>query len=143
MSKMADGRRGGDEPRREDKDLERRAKALFDDSVRGLDGATRTRLAQARARALEVLEPRAPRLMRDWQLAAAGALAVVALAVYFVPWRSEPPAAPSMQVAVLDDLELLLTEDVEMFQAELDFYAWLEEQPEFAAESGGDGDGIG
>jgi hypothetical protein len=131
-----------DEPRREDAAFERRAKALFDDSVRGIDGATRARLAQARARAVEELAPRAPRITRDWQLAAAGALATVALALYLVPWRAEPPAAP-MQAVVFDDLELLLTEDLEMFEAELEFYAWLEEQPELEEPSSADGDGVG
>lgn len=131
-----------DKPSRDDTAFERRAKALFDDSVRGIDAATRARLGQARARALEELAPRTPRIARDWRLAAAGALATVALALYLVPWRAEPPAAP-MQANVLDDLELLLTEDIEMFEAELEFYAWLEEQPELEAPSNDDGDGVG
>lgn len=137
---------GGEEPLREDTaqtELERRTKALFDESVVSLDGATRARLADARARALEELAPRNRWLARDWQLAAAGALATVALALYVVPWRAEPPAAPPMQVAVLDDLELLLTEDIELFEADLDFYVWLEEQPELAAPERADGDGVG
>jgi hypothetical protein len=131
-----------------ERELEQRAKALFDDSVRDLDGATRARLAQARRRALEELEPRGSRFARDWRLAAAGALASLALAIWLVPWQAEPVAVPAMQAAVFDDLELLLDEDLvldedlEMFDEELDFYAWLEGQPEFAA-AASTGDGIG
>src|SRR5690606_34469239 len=139
---------GGGSPRHDDTKLERRTKALFDDSVRNLDGAARARLAEARARALEELAPRARPFARDWRLAAAGALAALALAalalaLYLVPWRTEPPAPPAMQAGVLDDLELLLTEDIEMFEAELEFYAWLEEQPELEAPASAEGDGIG
>jgi hypothetical protein len=38
-----------------------------------------------------------------------------------------------VQSAALGDLEILLgDEDLEMLDEELEFYGWLEEQPEFA-----------
>ncbi len=38
-------------------ELERRTKQAFDDSVAGIDAATRSRLTQARQRALQALAP--------------------------------------------------------------------------------------
>jgi len=44
------------------------------------------------------------------------------------------------QVSSLGDLEILLAEeDIEMLDEDLEFYGWLEEQPEFANA----GDGVG
>jgi negative regulator of sigma E activity len=116
-------------------ELERRAKRAFDDSVAALDGATRSRLTQARHRALD---EHAQRRDRGWlaTLAPAGAAAAMALVAWFVVWQ-QPPTTEVVQEAALGDLEILLgEEDLEMLDEELEFYGWLEEQPEF--ENAGD-----
>jgi hypothetical protein len=47
-----------------------------------------------------------------------------------------------LQAASLGDLELLLgAEDLEMLDEEIEFYAWLEQQPEFTPVENGDGVG--
>jgi len=111
--------------------FERRTKRVFDDSVAALDAATRSRLTQARYRALE--EAQAVR-HRGWQwlLIPAGTIATTALVVWFTVWQV-PPAIDTVASAPLGDLEILLgEEDLEMLDEELEFYGWLEEQPEFA-----------
>ena len=48
-----------------------------------------------------------------------------------------------LQADSLDDLEILLgDEDLEMLDEEIEFYAWLEEQPELTAPAA-TGDGVG
>ena len=113
-----------------DSKLERRAKRAFDDSVAALDAATRSKLTQARHRALE---EQASASSRGWRLSLvpAGAIATTALAAWLVLWQQ--PTPPDVQRAQLGDLEILLgEEDLEMLDEELEFYGWLEEQPEFA-----------
>lgn len=116
---------------RDERSFEERTKQTFDASVAGLDAATRSRLNRARQRALEELA--APR-SRGWQwtLVPAGALAAAAVVALLVVWQQPPPVS-DVQVATLGDLEILLgEEDLEMLDEEIDFYGWLEEQPEFA-----------
>jgi hypothetical protein len=115
---------------RDERSFEKRTKQTFDTSVAGLDAATRSRLNRARQHALEELA--APR-RRGWQwtLAPAGALAAAAAVAWLV--LSPQPPVTDVQVATLGDLEILLgEEDLEMLDEEIDFYGWLEEQPEFA-----------
>ena len=112
-------------------DFERRTKRVFDDSVAAVDAATRSRLTQARYRALE--ERASPR-DRGWRsaLVPAGTVAATALVAWLVVWQS-PPTSVAVQGTPLADLEILLgEEDLEMLDEELEFYGWLEEQPEFA-----------
>jgi hypothetical protein len=117
---------------RETVDLERRAKQAFDESVASLDGATRSQLTQARHRALAELGDERATGWR-WTLLPAGTVAATALVAWLFVGQ-EPPAADSgVRAASLGDLEILLgEEDLEMLDEELEFYSWLEEQPEFA-----------
>jgi hypothetical protein len=111
-------------------ELERRTKRAFDESVAGLDAATRSRLTQARHRALEEL----PQRRASWRsgLLPAGALAATALVAWLVVVQPPPPQQ-AVREAPLADLEILLgEEDLEMLDEELEFYGWLEEQPEFS-----------
>lgn len=113
--------------------FEQNTKRVFDESVAALDAATRSRLTQARHRALEGLK--APRRAWQWTLApvGVGTLAAAALVVWFTIGQA-PPATEDLEGTSLNDLELLLAEeDLEMLDEELDFYGWLEEQPEFAS----------
>jgi hypothetical protein len=114
-------------------DFERHTKRVFDDSVAALDAATRSRLTQARHRALGEAKVGRTRGWR-WSLVPAGTLAAMALVVWFTVWEA-PPATDAVASAPLDDLEILLgDEDLEMLDEELEFYGWLEEQPEFGAD---------
>src|SRR5687768_15593537 len=116
--------------------FERRTKRLFDESVGALDAATRSRLTQARHRALEERPPRG----RSWarSLVPAGMVAPTALVAWLVVWQPPQPN-DDVQTAQLTDLEILLgEEDLEMLDEEIEFYGWLEEQPEFV-----DGDSVG
>jgi hypothetical protein len=115
-------------------ELERRSKQVFDASVAALDAATRSRLTRIRHTALEALAP-APRYGWRSSLLPVGAVAAAALVAWFLVSRA-PQIAPSadtgLQVASLSDLEILFAEeDLEMLDEELEFYGWLEEQPEF------------
>ena len=116
---------------RHDNDFERRTKLAFDDSVAALDAATRSRLTQARYRALEERNPSRVGAWR-WSLVPVGTLAATALAVWLTVGQA-PPVNEAVQSTALSDLEILLgEEDLEMLDEELEFYGWLEEQPEFA-----------
>jgi hypothetical protein len=118
--------------------FEQNTKRVFDESVTALDAATRSRLTQARYRALEELGPKRRRGWQ-WSLAPAGTLAAAALVVWLTIGQVPPPAE-DLQGTSLGDLELLLAEeDLEMLDEELDFYGWLEQQPEFASAD----DGVG
>ena len=127
-------------------DLERRAKRAFDDSVGAIDAATRSRLTQARYRALQELEPgRRAGWLGSWRLplAPAGALAAVALAALLLVWRGQLPPDARLEGPPVADLDILLgDEDLEMLDEDLEFYAWLEEQPELSVPPA-TGDGVG
>lgn len=113
-----------------DSEFERRTKRVFDDSVASLDAATRSRLTQARHRALE--ERQSARDGWRWSLVPAGTLAATALVVWFTVLQG-PSVTNAVQETALNDLEILLgDEDLEMLDEELEFYGWLEDQPEFA-----------
>jgi uncharacterized membrane protein YgcG len=114
----------------EGSNFERRTKRVFDDSVAALDAATRSKLTQARYRALE---EQASARDRGWRssLVPAGTVAATALVAFLVVWQTQPPVPESQET--LGDLEILLgEEDLEMLDEEIEFYGWLEEQPEFA-----------
>lgn len=112
--------------------FEQRSKQLFDQSTAALDAATRSRLTRARYRALEELAPAAQRGWR-WSLVPAGAVAATALVAWLLVSQTPPTADTGLQGAQLTDLEILLSEeDLEMLDEDLEFYGWLEEQPEFA-----------
>jgi ferric-dicitrate binding protein FerR (iron transport regulator) len=126
-------------------ELERRAKDAFDRSAAALDAETRSRLTQARHRALEELPSASRRRRWQWVLAPAGALAAAAIVAVLVlgPSGSNNGVSDAglQQAVALGDLELLLgDEDLEMYDEEIEFYAWLEEQPEFTPPAG---DGVG
>jgi hypothetical protein len=116
-----------------------KAKKMFDASVRSLDGETRSRLAQARARAVDAAE----RNSRRWFVPAAGLLpagglaaAILAVALIVQMPGRQPEA---VEAAVISDLDLLLEgEDLGLLE-DLDFYAWLLEQPELLGIDAADG----
>ena len=121
-------------PGSKDRTLEERTKALFQESVANLDGPTRSKLTQARYRALAELQAPSRAAWR-WSWAPAGAIAAVALATWML-WSGQPPVEETFDVAAATDLEILLSEEeLDMLQ-ELEFYAWLEDQAELSGPNG-------
>jgi hypothetical protein len=120
--------------------FETRTKQLFDDSVGGLDGATRSRLTRARHRALEELAHKKAHGWR-WSIVPAGGVAVAAALAVLLFMHPQPPAEPKgLQASSLGDLEILLgEEDLQMLDEDMEFYGWLEEQPELKSA----GDSVG
>jgi hypothetical protein len=130
----------------QDRKLEEWSKRTFDRSTQEIDASTRSRLTQARVRALEELAP-GKRFAWMWRapMLPAGAAAAAALAAWLVLVQGNLGNEPPLQENTFADLEMLLgEEELEMIE-ELDFYAWLEEQPEFdaAAPEADGGDGVG
>jgi hypothetical protein len=114
--------------------FERRTKRLFDDGATSLDAATRSRLTRARNRALEELAPSKARFR--WSLVPAGGVAVAAVLAVLLFVHPRVPSDTALQASSLADLELLLgDEDLQMLDEDIEFYGWLEEQPEL---KGGD-----
>ncbi len=107
--------------------LERRSRAAFDASVEAQDAATRSRLARARAAALDELKRRRFGGATAWLPAGAAAAALVAALL----WQREDTgdARPAPTVA-FDDLEIVAGgEDFDMLSEDEDFIAWATAQP--------------
>jgi hypothetical protein len=107
--------------------LEDKARALFEDSVERLDARTRSKLTQARNRALDEVQKGAAR--RRWIWAPAGGFAVaavVAVGIVLSSGRTPPSPGP----AALEDLEIVAdSENLDLLQdQDVEFYAWLDEQ---------------
>jgi hypothetical protein len=105
-------------------DLENKARALFEDSVERLDAHTRSKLTQARNRALD--EVKKGTAYRRWIWAPAGGVALVAIVAVVLSsggLRSAGEAGP----AVLEDIDIVAdSENFEMLE-DVEFYMWLED----------------
>ena len=126
-----------------DRAVEERTKLLFDESVSSLDPQTRSKLTQARYRALEELEGSAPAGWRPRWIPA-GVLAAGVLVVVML-WQGQPavsPDTPAFDVAALSDLEIILGDGELGLLQELEFYAWVEEQAESVTPESAEG-GVG
>ena len=122
--------------------FERSAKQAFDASVRGVDGATRARLVEARERALQNAGGARSSLGWSWSLAPSGALAAAAVVAVLL-FAHHPRSTEVGPQQFSTDLDLLLgKEDLAMLDDDIDFYSWLEDQPDFAPPTG-NGDGVG
>lgn len=98
------------------------AKTLFDQSVDGLDGETRSRLNQGRQKALAEVTRGGFRWM---QWAPAGGLAAAAVLAVLI-FNGNPQIAELDVPEVATDMEILLTEDsLEMIE-DLEFYSWID-----------------
>ncbi len=125
-----------------DKDFEQQVRLTLEESVTRLDGATRSRLTQARYRALEKLELSGARTGGWWRLggrssvlAPVGAMAAV-VALTTVLWVGSPGAGlPGEAGAVAagapedgapDDMALLADGDAlaAMSEEDPEFYEW-------------------
>jgi hypothetical protein len=115
--------------------FEERSRALFNDSVDGLDFALRSRLTQARSLALEAASGRRPpRFFRVGVLAPAGVTAAAVLGA--VLWLGSPLGQHAATVAdgqsKFEDLEMVASADegspdaMDMLQDDIDFYDWAD-----------------
>jgi len=102
--------------------LASKAKALFDESVEGLDAETRSRLNRGRQAALARLSPGRP-VWLPWAPAAGVATAAI-LAI--VLWTGHQPSSEIAPAASVTDFEILLNEDSLEMLEELEFYSWIE-----------------
>lgn len=105
----------------DDRQMIEQVRAALDDGVAQLDGATRSRLAQARARALQPQHT-----AWRWWLPAGGAVFASVLATAL--WLGQPASLPGNGFDSVTDFELLTAaEPLELYE-QLDFYQWLEEE---------------
>jgi len=134
------------QPMKSDEAFEERSRALFRDSVEGLDFAMRSRLTQARKAAVEA----AAGSRRPWFLRvgvwtpAAGVTAAAVLGVFL--WFGSPLGQHTVTVTAdglsnFEDLEIVASTDegssdaMEMLQDDIEFYDWADKaaNPEPAA----------
>lgn len=112
--------------------FEERSRALFNDSVDGLDFALRSRLTQARNAAIEAATARRrPWFTRIGVLAPAGMTAAAVLGA--VLWLGSPLAQHAVTVSSdgqpnLEDLELVASDSdaMDMLQDDIEFYDWAD-----------------
>jgi hypothetical protein len=105
-----------------DKAFAEKAKQLFDESVAGLDGQTRSRLNRGRQAALDALKTGRPVWVQWAPAVGVAAAAVVAV----VLWTGNPPVDDLTPEASAADFEILLTEDSFEMLEELEFYSWID-----------------
>lgn len=104
--------------------LEDRARALFEDSVERLDARTRSKLTQARNRALDEATKGAAR--RRWIWAPAGGFALAAI-VAVVMWSGGLRSGAEPDSLALEDIDIVAdSENLEMLE-DVEFYTWLED----------------
>ncbi len=109
-------------------ETERRARELFDASVDGLDGETRSRLNRARHAALAEVEHARRSPWRAWVPAAAAAsVAMLAVVLWRMPGDSTDRSAASAEgTPAAEVVELLATsEGIDVASEDPEFYAWL------------------
>ena len=105
-------------------DLERKSRALFDDSVERLDAHTRSQLTQARNRALDEVKTGA--LRRRWIWAPAGGVALAAIVAVALSWSGLRPSAEPGDSA-LEDIDIVAdSENLDMLE-DVEFYMWLDD----------------
>lgn len=109
------------------KSFEARVRDRLSGGAAELDAGTRARLRQARQAALTGLDRPRWSAIPVW-VPAGGAIAVAVLATLLIRQGVVPSEIPGRAPA--EDIEILLSgEDLELYE-DLEFYAWLEMQPE-------------
>ena len=108
--------------------LEERSRELFDESVERLDARTRSRLNQARQRALDEIKKGSAR--RYWLGAPLGGLAAAALIALILIRSGGEPTAPAGENASmpLDDFDIVADADNFELIQDVEFYSWLADQ---------------
>jgi hypothetical protein len=125
-------------------EFEKRSRALFNDSVDGMDFALRSRLTQARNAAIDAASSSPPWYTRIAVLAPAGVTAAAVLGA--VLWLGSPLGQHVATVADgqnLEDLELVASSDegagdaLDMLQDDIEFYDWADKSANSAAAASG------
>jgi hypothetical protein len=123
-------------------EFERNARAVLAESTSRIDGRTRSRLNQARQRALAAVEVRQRPWWRSYTLMpAAGAAA--ALLVGVMLWHREPaafePPVLEGQRSAVEDMDLLADADaLELMEGwDGSFYEWAADQTDGGVQSAG------
>lgn len=108
--------------------LEERSRELFDNSVERLDARTRSRLNQARQKALQ--EIKKGRVRRYWLGAPLGGLAAAALIALVLIRTGGETGAPSSENGgnLLDDFDIVADADNFELIQDVEFYSWLADQ---------------
>lgn len=106
--------------------LEERSRELFENSVERLDAHTRSRLNQARQRALDEVKKGATR--RYWLAAPLGGLAAAALIALVMIRSGDPGSKSEGDTMSLDDLDIVADTDSFELIRDVEFYSWLAEQ---------------
>lgn len=117
--------------------IEERSRELFESSVERLDARTRSRLNQARQRALAEIKKGSTR--RYWLGLPAGGLAAAALiAMVLIRGGGEtgPPHADNGNL-LLDDFDIVADADSFDLIQDVEFYSWLAEQDAGAGNNSG------
>jgi hypothetical protein len=124
--------------------FEERSRALFDDSVEGLDFALRSRLTRARSMAIEAASGIRPAwYSRLGVLAPAGVTAAAVLGAFL--WLGSPLGQHAITVAdgqpTLEDLEIVASTDegsadMDMLQDDIEFYDWADKAANPATATG-------
>lgn len=116
--------------------LEQRSRELFDESVGRLDARTRSRLNQARQRALNELNKGTSR--RYWLTAPLGGVAAaLVIAVVMMTGRETIAPGPDSATLPLDDFDIVADADSLELLQDVEFYSWMAEA------SGPDANGTG
>jgi hypothetical protein len=107
-------------------ELERKARALFEDSVERLDARTRSKLTQARNRALDEVGRGA--VHRRWIWAPVGGVALAAIVALGIVLQSGGVRSGGDTGALaLEDIDIVAdSEDLEMLE-DVEFYMWLDD----------------
>ena len=121
--------------------FERNARTVLEHSVQRIDARTRSRLNQARHKALEAMSPRRSRWRSITVMPAAGAVAAAVLVAFLLwgraPHGGSPPAGLDAQHATVEDMDLLTDNDsIDLMEGwDGSFYEWAASQSEGNAES--------
>jgi hypothetical protein len=116
--------------------FEERSRALFQESVEGLDFATRSRLTQARSAAIEAAAAsrRRPWFLRLGVLTPAAGVTAAAILGAFL-WMGSPYGPHAVTVdglSNLEDLDIVASTEegagdaMDMLQDDLEFYDWAD-----------------
>jgi type VI protein secretion system component VasF len=124
-------------------EFERNARAVLEQSIARLDGRTRSRLNQARQRAIEAAATRHRPGWRSYALMPAGAMAAAVLVTVMLwhraPLVHEPPQLEG-HVTAVEDLDLLADAEGLDLMEEWDnsgFYEWAADQTDGNVQSDG------
>lgn len=108
--------------------LEARTRALFEQSVKALDGRTRSRLNRARQAALAELRESAAQSRRRMWISASGVAAAAVLAVWMTLSPGNRGAGPNEDGMPIDELDLFAeSTNMDLLQ-DVEFYAWMAAQ---------------